>query len=189
MALEKSQEFGGGDCYLTAKILKLYSPVERLKKASDWPLVVLSSASFCEGVWNVSIPSIFPIGVGSMTFPDAFPHANIGLPSLKMIDLMSTSLVPFGFMRMLCVLMMNPVALPLIFPDRVMSSTAPFGLKSLTLTEVAFSFPSKSISFSIKSPKLILMQHFFFENINSCDCEITVTTETCLKKIKKGKKD
>lgn len=93
-------------------------------------------------------PSIFPIGVGSTTFPVSFPHAKTASPLLKMIDLISTSLVRSGFIRMLCVDKMNPSTLPLIFPLRFMLSFAPSGLNSLMMTAVVFSFPSKSSSFS-----------------------------------------
>ncbi len=45
----------------------------------------------------------FTIGVGSTSYPPAFPDTKIGSPLLKMIDLRSNSLMPIGFMRILCV--------------------------------------------------------------------------------------
>jgi hypothetical protein len=119
-----------------------------LYRASDQPLIVLRYDSFWEGVWNVKVPSIFPIGVGSTIFPLAFPDTKIGSPLLKTIDLRSSSLVPPGFMRILCVDKICPATLPLTFPATVMSSLAPCGLNSVILTELVFSFPSKSSSFS-----------------------------------------
>jgi hypothetical protein len=52
-------------------------------------------------------------------------------------------------MRMLCVDIMCPVTWPLTLPATVISSFTPDGVNSFMLTELVFSFPSKSSSFSI----------------------------------------
>ena len=100
---------------------------------------------------------MFPVGVGSTIFPVSFPHTKIGSPLLKMIDLIPTSLVRSGFIRISCVDKISPSTLPLIFPLRLISIFAPSGLNSLILKELVFSFPSKSSSSSCSKkfpPKL-----------------------------------
>jgi hypothetical protein len=94
----------------------------------------------------VRFPSIFPMGVGSMIFPVALPITNTGSPLLNIIDFSSSSLTPPGFMSMLCVDIICPVTFPKIFPATVISSFTPEEVKSLMLTELVFSEPSKSSS-------------------------------------------